>query len=117
MKSIQNLVKNVGCAVGTSSVGFLISSYSQIYQSYLVDKMTVLNNVFADKISGLASQFVQMGYDLNTATGMVQGKLYGLLVQQSTLCAFMNAYRIYAILILVLVPFVLMLKKFKFNDE
>ena len=33
--SIQNLIKNVGCAVGTSSVGFLVSSYSQIYQSYL----------------------------------------------------------------------------------
>ena len=34
--SVQNLIKNVGCAVGTSSVGFLVSSYSQIYQSYLV---------------------------------------------------------------------------------
>ena len=41
--SVQNLIKNVGCAVGTSSVGFLVSSYSQIYQSYLVDKLTALH--------------------------------------------------------------------------
>ncbi len=110
--SIQNLIKNVGCAVGTSSVGFLVSSYSQIYQSYLVDKLHDLHGVFADKVASMTAQFVQMGHDPSQAMGMVQGKLYGLLVQQSTLCAFMNAYRIYAILILILIPLVFILKKF-----
>ena len=108
--SIQNLIKNVGCAVGTSSVGFLVSSYSQIYQSYLVDKMTMLHGPFADKIAGMASNFVHMGADTLSAIGMAQGKLYGMLIQQSTLCAFMNAYRIYAVLILILIPLVLLLK-------
>lgn len=110
--SIQNLVKNVGCAVGTSSVGFLVSSYSQIYQTYLVDRMTVLNTSFSNAVSSLASQFVKIGYDIGTATGMAEGKLYGMLVQQATLCSFMNAYRIYALLILILIPLVFLLKRF-----
>ena len=110
--SIQNLVKNVGCAVGTSSVGFLVSSYSQVYQSYLVDKMNMLHGPFAEKVSAMASQFAGMGYDYGMALGMAQGKIYGLLVQQSTLCAFINAYRIYAILILLLIPLVFVLKRF-----
>ena len=116
--SIQNLVKNVGCAVGTSSVGFLVSSYSQIYQSYLVDKMSFLHTPFATNVSALASKFSQMGYDVITATGMAQAKIYGMLIQQSTLCAFINAYKIYAILILLMIPFVFILKKFEFikND-
>jgi len=110
--SIQNLIKNVGCAVGTSSVGFLVSSYSQVYQSYLVDKMNMLHGPFAEKVSAMASQFMGMGHDYGMALGMAQGKIYGLLVQQSTLCAFINAYRIYAILILLLIPLVFVLKRF-----
>ncbi|MBQ4114831.1 DHA2 family efflux MFS transporter permease subunit [bacterium] len=110
--SIQNLIKNVGCAVGTSSVGFLVSSYSQIYQGYLVDKMTALNSNFANAISSMATALQQTGCDIATATGMAQGKMYGMLIQQSTLCAFMNAYRIYAVLILILIPLVCILKKF-----
>lgn len=110
--SIQNLVKNVGCAVGTSSVGFLVSSYSQTYQSYLVDKLSMLSGPFADKVTSMSNMFMSMGHDYGTAMGMAQGKIYGLLVQQSTLCAFINAYRIYAILILVLIPLVFLLKRF-----
>ena len=109
--SVQNLIKNVGCAVGTSSVGFLVSSYSQIYQSYLVDRMSALNTPFTNAITTMASKFTQIGYDINTATGMAQGKLYGQLIQQSTLCSFMNAYRIYAVLILILIPLVFLLKR------
>ena len=115
--SIQNLIKNVGCAVGTSSVGFLVSSYSQIYQSYLVDKLTVLNAVFADKVSSMSAQFINMGIDPQSATGMAQGKIYGQLIQQSTLCAFINAYKIYAVLILVLIPLVFLLKQFNPENE
>ena len=111
--SIQNLIKNVGCAVGTSSVGFLVSSYSQIYQSYLVDKLTPLNEVFYGKIMAMQAQFMNMGMDMGTALGAAQGKIYGQLIQQSTLCAFMNAYKLYAIAIIILIPFVFILRKFE----
>ena len=114
--SIQNLIKNVGCAVGTSSVGFLVSSYSQIYQSYLVDKLTLLKAPFAHSVANLSSAFTGMGIEPNLAIGMAQGKIYGLLVQQSTLCAFMNAYRIYAVCILFLLPLVFMLKRVRFEE-
>jgi DHA2 family multidrug resistance protein len=114
--SIQNLIKNVGCAVGTSSVGFLVSSYSQIYQSYLVDKLSLIHAPFSNAVASLSSKFMQLGFDLGTATGIAQGKIYGMLVQQSTLCAFMNAYRIYAILVLLLIPLVILLKQFRPNE-
>jgi len=115
--SVQNLIKNVGCAVGTSSVGFLVSSYSQIYQSYLVDRMTMLSIPFNNAVSSMSAKFVQMGVDISTATGMAQGKIYGQLIQQSTLCAFMNAYRTYAVLVLVLIPLVFLLKRFNPKEE
>lgn len=115
--SIQNLIKNVGCAVGTSSVGFLVSSYSQTYQSYLVDKMTLLNNVFAEKIATMTNAFSSLGHDIATANQMAHIMTYKQLIQQSTLCAFMNAYKLYAILILVLIPLVLLLKNVDFENS
>ena len=115
--SIQNLVKNVGCAVGTSSVGFLVSRYSQVYQSYLVDKLTPLNEVFYGKVMAMQAQFMQLGADMGTAIGMAQGKIYGQLIQQSTLCAFIMAYKIYAIIVLLLIPLAFILKAFNPTGE
>ena len=76
----------------------------------------MLNGVFANKVTMIANQFQSIGYDAMTSLGMAQGKIYGQLVQQSTLCAFINAYRIYAVLILVLIPLVFILKQFKPED-
>ena len=79
--------------------------------------MTSLNSVFANKLASMSALFTEMGYDAISANGIVQGKLYGMLIQQSTLCAFINAYRIYAVLVLILVPLVLLLKRFEFNEN
>ena len=79
----------------------------------MVDKMTMLSSPFANAVASMSAKFTQMGIDPATAIGMAQGKIYGQLVQQSTLCAFMNAYRTYAILILLLIPLVFVLKQFK----
>ena len=66
--SIQNLIKNVGCAVGTSSVGFLVSNYSQVYQHYLVDKLTPLNEVFYGKVMAMQAQFERQLRELADAS-------------------------------------------------
>ncbi len=115
--SVQNLIKNVGCAVGTSSVGFLVSSYSQVYQHYLVDRLTPLNHVFYTKMTAMIAQFQSLGHDLANATIMAQAMIYKQLIQQSTLCAFINAYKVYALATLVLIPFVIILKKFNMQDN
>ena len=60
----------------------------------------------------MQAQLMNLGFDSATAIAAAQGKIYGQLVQQSTLCAFINAYKIYAILIIILIPFVFVLKKF-----
>ena len=112
--SLQNLVKNVGCAVGTSSVGVLVSKYSQIHQNYLVDKMTMLNSTFAHKITTMSHVFMQSGHDYITAQKMAMGMMYNQLLQQSALSAFMSAYRIYALVILLVLPLVFLLRKVKY---
>ena len=109
--ALQNLVKNVGCAIGTSSVGVLVSRYSQVYQTYLVDRLTMLNSTFAQRISEMTSIFMGMGNDFATAQHMAMGSIYKQLILHSTMSAYINSYRIYALVTLVVVPLVFILKK------
>lgn len=111
--SVQNLIKNVGCAVGTSSVGVFVSRFSQVHQTYLVDRLTELNTSFAMKISAMSSTFMQMGHDIATAQQMAHISIYQQLVQQSTLSAFMTSYRTYGIIMICVLPLVFFLKKVK----
>ena len=109
--ALQNLVKNVGCAVGTSSVGVLVSRYSQIYQSYLVDRLTMLNSTFAQRVSEMTSTFMSMGSDFVTAQHMAMGNIYKQLMMHSTISAYMNSYRVYALATMIVIPLVFILRK------
>lgn len=79
--SLQNLVKNVGCAVGTSSVGVLVSRYSQIHQSYLVHNLGDHNNIFIQKLNTLTQAFMQQGADIYLAQAKANAMLYKQLLQ------------------------------------
>ena len=109
--ALQNLVKNVGCAIGTSSVGVLVSRYSQIHQSYLVDNLSVTNTAFVDKVSAIAGNFMSNGVEASTAHYMAQLNIYNLLQQQSAICAYMSAYKAYAVAAIIVLPLIFVLKK------
>ena len=82
----------------------------------MVDKLHLLKGPFADKIIAISSQFAGMGHEAAIAKVMSEIMIYKQLIQQSTLCAFMNAYKIYAVLVLILIPLVFILKKFNPED-
>ena len=108
-----NTLGMVACeASSTITTSNLVCEMLSRAADEFVDKMTSLNEIFAEKITLLSTAFIQMGHDSVSAIGMAQGKIYGQLIQQSTLCAFINAYKIYAIMVLILIPLVFVMKKF-----
>ena len=54
---VQNLLKNIGAAVGTSLVATMVSRYSQAFQHYFVENLSDLNGVYSDKLNSLISSF------------------------------------------------------------
>ena len=111
--ALQNLVKNVGCAIGTSSVGVLVSRYSQIHQFNLVGNLSENNVIFLERVNAMTGAFIQNGFDFVTAQKMAMGNLYHMLVQQSTISAYMSAYKAYALAIIIVLPSTFILKKVK----
>lgn len=104
---LQNLVKVIGGAIGTSAVATLISRYSQIHQGYMVDFLNPLNPVYVEKLSAIKGMLMQYTSS-NVAEHMAQYSMYGDLLKQSTLWAFMEAFRVFGIACLIIIPLLLL---------
>ena len=104
---LQNLVKIIGGAVGTSAVATLISRYSQIHQANMVGHLNSLNPVFNAKLSAIQGAFMSSTTP-NVAQYMAQYTLYGQLRQQAALWSFMEAFRIFGIACLIVIPLLLL---------
>ncbi len=107
---VQNLLKNIGGAIGTSLAGTLISRFSQIHQSYLVDSLNSLNPVYNTKLAAVQAG---LSHYVNpvVAAAMAKYSLYAQLLQQSTLWGFMETFRIFGIAALIMFPLVFIIKE------
>lgn len=106
---IQNLMKNLGGAVGTSLVGTLITRYAQIYQGNLVKNLTPLNDAFNARfqmMTGALSQY----QSIDVAQYMSQYSLYMQMIQQSTFAGFIQAFRVFGVAVLVVIPLIFLFK-------
>ena len=112
---IQNLLKNIGSAIGTSLVATMLTRFAQIHQYMLVGKLNDLNSVFVERVQSTAGALSALT-EHSVANYMSQYSIYGQLVKQSTLWAFIDSFRIFGILCLIVIPLMLLIKKTKKID-
>ncbi len=106
--AIQNLLKNIAGAVGTSLVSTMVTRGAQVHQYMLVGHMTPLNPNFTARVQALAANFSH--YPEQVAQNMAQALLYKELVTQSTLFAYIDTFRIFGILCFFIVPLLVFIK-------
>ena len=104
--SLQNFIKTIGGAVGTSLVATFISRFSQIHQNMLTHTLTETNNIYAERMQTYTAQFIQ-SVDLSTAKHMANTLINQQLSQQAHLWAFIDSFRIFAVAGLVILFLVL----------
>lgn len=107
---LQNLLKTIGGAIGTSLVATMISRFSQVHHNGLVKFLSDANVNFGERLSSYASSFIHLAGDSMNATYMAGKMLYNQLIQQSTLCAYMTTFKVFAIACFILIPFMFLLK-------
>lgn len=109
---VQNLAKNVGAAIGTSIATTMITRFSQMHQNMMIKGLTDTNTVFAERVQTMASSFMS-SVDLPTAVHMAQMQIHGLLRQQAILWGYVETFRYYAVAVILILPFVFLLKEDK----
>lgn len=109
---LQNLLKNIGGAIGTSIVATLISRGAQKHQFMLIQHLSETSSNYIERVQTYTSAFIT-NYDPLTANYMAKGIVNKLLLQQATLCAFIDAFRVFAIAAISIIPLLLLLKNIK----
>lgn len=85
---LQNLLKNIGAAIGTSVSTTMISRYAQVHQNMMTNHLNFSNEFFNAKVEAMTQSL--SGYtDFGTAYSMAQGQIY------HQLCTASNALGIY----------------------
>ncbi len=113
---LQNMVKNIGGAVGTSLVSTVISRMSQVHQAHAVKSLTDLNPIYQAKVNAATGALMQY-VDPVTAKHMADYSLYAQLVQQSTLWGFIEAFRLVGVLAILTIPLIFLLKKVDYSNK
>ena len=109
---LQNFIKTIGGAVGTSLVATFISRFSQKHQFMMVDWLRETNSVYMERLQAYIGQFSSIT-DISTATHMAESMLYNQLNTQAHLWAYIDSFRLFAVaglIILFLIP-ILKVKK------
>ena len=109
---LQNLLKNIGGAFGTSIVATLLSRGAQKHQFMLIQHLTDTAQTYSERVQAYSSMFMTT-VDPHTARYMGEHTAYRLLMQQANLSAFIDAFRIFAIAAAVIIPLILLLKNLK----
>ena len=110
---VQNMLKNIGGAVGTSLVTTLISRYSQKHQMMMVGFLRDTNQAFIDRVTAYAHALQPTAVDPASAQYMAQGLLYKHLQLQSALWAYIDTFRIFAVAAFIAIPLLLLMKSVK----
>ena len=111
---VFNLAKSVGGAIGTSAVATMVSRMSQVHQTHLIRNLSYSNFGFMEKLSAIQGGIASMsGYALANIKANVV--VYKQLIQQSTLMAYMDCFKIYAALLVVLIPLIFLFQKVSYK--
>jgi DHA2 family multidrug resistance protein len=105
-----NLARNVGGSIGISAVTTYLVRNAQYNQMHLVGHLTPYNPVYRQYLEGIQSALAPYT-GAPQASRQAYGLIYGILLQQSTLLAFVNTYRWMAVAMVCCIPAVLLMKK------
>jgi DHA2 family multidrug resistance protein len=107
---IFNLMRNVGGSFGIAAVTTMLARGAQTHQGAMVSHLTPYDSVFQQRLSEMVASFATHG-SVVTATQQAYGVLYQTLVRQATLLAYIDNFRLLALMCLLCMPAGLLFKK------
>jgi len=108
-----NLARNIGGSTGIATVTTVLARRMQFHQSALVSHLTPLDPAYQSTLSGMAAMLQQRGMDAVQAAKAAQGMLYGSVLQQSSMLAYIDIFRMMAWISVGLIPLVIFMKNIR----
>jgi len=104
-----NLFRNIGASVGISFVTTMLARRSQFHQSILSARATGYSSQFTTAIQGASQAYMSAG--AVTARQQSYGQLYGSILRQANMMAYLDNFWMLGVSALVVIPFVFLMKR------
>jgi DHA2 family multidrug resistance protein len=111
--SLTNLSRNQGGSFGIAFVTTLAARRAQYHQSVLVAHNTPFDVRYQQLLNNLTNYFSAHGFSHSDAVIHAQAQVFNLLQRQATFLGFLDCFTALAWFVLLGVPLVLLIKKFK----
>jgi MFS transporter, DHA2 family, multidrug resistance protein len=105
-----NLTRNLGGSVGISLVAAAQTRLAQVSQSSLASNMTPMNPAYTARLSHLQSALLAAGSSPAQAAHQAQAILYGELLRQSSMVAYVSVFRLLCWICLALIPLMFLMR-------
>jgi DHA2 family multidrug resistance protein len=108
-----NLTRNLGGSVGISAVTALQSRWAQVSQTNLISHLTPLNPVYNRRLADLQGALQAAGSSSVQAGDQAHAIIYGQVLRQSSMLAFVDVFRVLAWLCVLLIPLMFFMRPVK----
>jgi len=113
---LTNLARNIGGSVGTAFLVTVLARRAQYHQSRLGDRLTGSSPAIQSGMNEVARYLhdkAGMAYSMAQGRIMGQGSIARQLIQQSTMLAYLDVIKCFALAMLLMVPIVFLMTKVK----
>jgi DHA2 family multidrug resistance protein len=108
---IYNLVRNIGGSVGIAVSTALLIRKEQVHQTYQAANVAASDGLVQSTLHGLQSRLMLAGSDPVSAQHQALGVIYQNLMQQASLLAYVDNFRLLGFLSLLCIPIALLFQR------
>jgi DHA2 family multidrug resistance protein len=107
--SLINVARNLGGSIGISTATTIIARSTQVHQNYLVANLTPSSPAYQHTMADVTAALTTQGLPTANASMAATAYLGQVVHQQATLLAYMDVFRDFAVVALVMAPVALIL--------
>lgn len=106
-----NLMRNLGGSFGIAGVNTMLAQRAQFHQARLVAHTSPYDPQYQHTLQGISAGLVAKGQSLLAAPREAVGIIYGMVVKQATLLAFVDAFWLLGVIMIGLIPLVFLMRR------
>jgi DHA2 family multidrug resistance protein len=110
--SMNSFIRNIGGSIGIAVISSQITRQVAKHQNYLVAHAVTGNGPFDQMLNGMSQTLTQRG--VADANQQAYGRIAGMIARHATTLAYIDVISFLTLMVLVLIPFVVIMRRPKF---
>jgi DHA2 family multidrug resistance protein len=109
--SLFNLMRNIGGSIGIAVTGTMLARHQQTATALIGSHVTAYDAASQSMLAGMQAAMMAAGADAVTAMNRAHAAVYGLVLKQAAMVAFVGIFQLMGIIFIALLPLLLIMQR------